>query len=680
MKKNLIFLLLTITSALCDPCTEILSTDPLSTSPPPFVAQEHLMKPTPIWGSLQRPYATNSFFTNTILGNDFPIAPHPFQTKLSTQGLEICYPGRIATKTFVISPFVPNLKLTSVEPIASYKVTHFDSMSFTVEWKEENGEGVVASPIAKGSPFVTMKYQSLTPLISTIHAIITVNGDGAPRSITGTKFSLQMNNGQNWIIYAGSEITLNFGEGKLQGAAKFSGVLRATVALDSADEPILDAHAATYPIGVDVSYTFCGDEKANVKFHWNTEGGAPGDLLMLALPHHMDILMNPSTVIPKRYSSIKGKMTGVIGNEWLLEETLTSIKWFPPKPIDEDKRNEIAAALQEEKTYRPRAVDPYFFGKETAAMGKLALVADSLGDTATAADIRNSMKEVIDPWLLGTNSDPLKYDSTWGGICSTGGLSDQNADYGQGWYNDHHFHYGHLVYACATLGKEDPEWLNSRREAILALVRDFANPSSTDPFFVVSRHKDWYDGHSWASGLFGFGDSNNQESSSESVNAYYGVYLLGESLNHPQLKRWGKLLLASEIRSVQKYYQIPQSSEIYDPAFAVNKVVGVLWATKVDYMTYFGDNPEYIFGIQMIPFTPITEELVPKSWAMEQFPMVEGAITRTDPPTQEGWNGLVILNQAIVNKEAAWTNVHNLAFFDNGNTKTNSLHWIATRP
>jgi endoglucanase Acf2 len=177
------------------------------------------MKPTPIWGSLQRPYATNSFFTNTILGNDFPIAPHPFQTKLSTQGLEICYPGRIATKTFVISPFVPNLKLTSVEPIASYKVTHFDSMSFTVEWKEENGEGVVASPIAKGSPFVTMKYQSLTPLISTIHAIITVNGDGAPRSITGTKFSLQMNNGQNWIIYAGSEITLNFGEGKLQGAA-----------------------------------------------------------------------------------------------------------------------------------------------------------------------------------------------------------------------------------------------------------------------------------------------------------------------------------------------------------------------------------------------------------------------------------------------------------------------------
>jgi endo-1,3(4)-beta-glucanase len=659
---------------------DTISTDPLSSTAPPFTAQEHLLKPSTIWGSVQRPYSTNSFFTNVILGNDFPIAPHPYQIKASTSGLDVSYPGRVATQTFVISPFVPNIKLTSAEALGSYYLNHFDSMSVTIEWKEATGTGVVSSPIAKGSPYMTMKYQDLTPLISTIHAIISVNGDGAPRSVTATKFSLQFNNGQNWIIYSSSETTLNFGDGKLQGTGRFSGVLRATVALDPADEPILDAHAAAYPISSEVSYTFCGEEKANVKFHWNTEGGVPADLLMLALPHHMDSLVQPNAVMPKRYQTIKGKMTGIIGNEWILEETLTSIKWFPPQPIDEDKKAEIAAALEEEKNYRPRAVDPYFFGKEAAAMGKLALVADSLGNTETAAFIRSSMKEVIDPWLMGTNSDPLKYDSTWGGVCSTGGLNDENADYGQGWYNDHHFHYGHLVYACATLGKEDAEWLNARKEAIFGLIRDFANPSTSDPFFVASRHKDWYDGHSWASGLFGFGDSNNQESSSESVNAYYGVYLLGESLNDKQLKLWGKLLLATEIRSVQKYYQIPASSEIYDPVFAANKVVGVLWATKVDFMTYFGSNPEYIFGIQMIPFTPITEELVPKSWALEQFPMVEGAITRTDPPTQEGWKGLVILNQAIVDKQAAWTNIHNLAFFDNGNTKTNSLHWIATRP
>jgi len=294
--------------------------------------------------------------------------------------------------------------------------------------------------------------------------------------------------------------------------------------------------------------------------------------------------------------------------------------------------------------------------------------------------MRSAMKEVLEPWLTATNSDPLKYDSTWGGICSTAGMSDANADYGQGWYNDHHFHYGHMAYASAVIGKEDPEWLNSKKDIVLDLVRDFANPSNADPFFTMSRHKDWYEGHSWASGLFGFGDSNNQESSSEAVNSYYGVYLLGESLNHKQLKLWGKLLLATEIRSVQKYYQISSTSEIYDPVFAANKVVGVLWATKVDYMTFFGNDPEYIFGIQMIPFTAITEELIPKSWALEQFPLVATSLTRASPPIQEGWKGVVIMNQAIVDKSTAWTNVQTLAFFDNGNTKTNSLYWIATRP
>jgi endo-1,3(4)-beta-glucanase len=35
--------------------------------------------------------------------------------------------------------------------------------------------------------------------------------------------------------------------------------------------------------------------------------------------------------------------------------------------------------------------------------------------------------------------------------------------------------------------------------------------------------------------------------------------------------------------------------------------------------------------------------------------------------------------QAVVDKAAAWNNVNSLNGWDNGNSKTNTLYWVATR-
>jgi endo-1,3(4)-beta-glucanase len=35
------------------------------------------------------------------------------------------------------------------------------------------------------------------------------------------------------------------------------------------------------------------------------------------------------------------------------------------------------------------------------------------------------------------------------------------------------------------------------------LIRDYANPA-TDSYYPVTRMKDWYAGHSWASGIVEF--------------------------------------------------------------------------------------------------------------------------------------------------------------------------------
>ena len=43
-------------------------------------------------------------------------------------------------------------------------------------------------------------------------------------------------------------------------------------------------------------------------------------------------------------------------------------------------------------------------------MARLALIADSLGESVKASTVRSNIKSVLVPWLENKNSDPLKYD------------------------------------------------------------------------------------------------------------------------------------------------------------------------------------------------------------------------------------------------------------------------------
>ena len=38
--------------------------------------------------------------------------------------------------------------------------------------------------------------------------------------------------------------------------------------------------------------------------------------------------------------------------------------------------------------------------------------------------------------------DEMLYDTTWNGVVPINGLKFPDADFGAGYYNDHHFHYG----------------------------------------------------------------------------------------------------------------------------------------------------------------------------------------------------------------------------------------------
>ncbi len=98
-----------------------------------------------------------------------------------------------------------------------------------------------------------------------------------------------------------------------------------------------------------------------------------------------------------------------------------------------------------------------------------------------------------------------------------------------GFYNDMHYHYGYLIYASSIVAHFDSDWGRTNYEGVLLLIRNIANPSEDDVHFPKYRHKDWFQGSSWASGVAIPPNLNgkNQESSSEAIAAYEAVALFG---------------------------------------------------------------------------------------------------------------------------------------------------------
>lgn len=197
----------------------------------------------------------------------------------------------------------------------------------------------------------------------------------------------------------------------------------------------------------------------------------------------------------------------------------------------------------------------------------------------------------------------------------------------------------------------------------------------------MTRHFSWFDGHSFASGIYTLDGGKSQESVSEAINAYYGVYLLGKALDLPSYQQIGHILVAVESRAAQMYWQMPSESKIYESEYAQNKMNGQVACTKVSYTTWFGPEMEHMHLINMIPFTPITPTFISPQYVQQEFPLLQKqAFDRVESPIDDRWAGYAYLDQAIINPVDAWTHVQSLNFFDDGNSRTNSLYWIATRP
>jgi len=229
---------------------------------------------------------------------------------------------------------------------------------------------------------------------------------------------------------------------------------------------------------------------------------------------------------------------------------------------------------------------------------------------------------------------------------------NSGADFGNTYYNDHHFHYGYFIYAAAVIGHLDPSWIPQNKAWVNMLVRDIANPSTQDRYFPVWRCFDWYHGHSWAHGLFDTLDGKDQESSSEDTMHAYALKMWGDVTGDAGLSARGALILAVQARSLNAYYLYTSSNTVQPSNFIGNKVAGILFENKIDHTTYFGNNIEYIQGIHMLPLLPYTPLIRKPDFVKEEWDMYFGN-GRAEAVTG-GWKGILFGNYATIDPRGAY--------------------------
>ncbi len=140
-------------------------------------------------------------------------------------------------------------------------------------------------------------------------------------------------------------------------------------------------------------------------------------------------------------------------------------------------RESLAADLQFELpvNYRIGAGDTYFSGKMLAKLARILLVARDVGgfDQLDFDKALVRLKQGVTVWLDGSAESQLLYDGTWGGMVVCGcdyhwdellfpngtclnaypscpAMTDQGQNFGAGFYNDHHFHYGAVFVFLAS--------------------------------------------------------------------------------------------------------------------------------------------------------------------------------------------------------------------------------------
>ncbi|GMF22302.1 unnamed protein product [Phytophthora lilii] len=675
------------------------------------VADELLTKPIPTnkwWGNLIH---TTTEDINTVAN---PAWSNPYALKLPKEapfGLQACYSytyRKMADEVdgvvkYYLHEFHNDVTLSasefgSIKP--DYEVYSFSDLGVAVRTcvSGSSGSGSAScmdSALVHGMAFVSATYAGLTPRVESDYAMTLLE------SSTPGKYVVQLANKQTWVVYA-SDTSATFSIAStgsaLVAAAGYTGTIRVAILPDSSEQSVYDDYVSCVVRGGDVSV----QSRTSYSLKWETEGTGCDStgLLHFALPHQVEVMSESTTTQSKEaivlHSSTRGQMVGQVttSGSWVLteDEADEEVDFYPAsKPSAEVvSQVNLLSTLQSdiESDWSLDTGSWYYNGKAYQKYASLCLMAADSSvvgdDTTLLSSCLSKLEALVVPFVNNTLSVPLVYETTYKGIVTSQVFTSNDVDveFGNGVYNDHHYHYGYWITASAILKKLDPSWSGMAQLEIMVwtLLRDVANPSSDDTYFPKFRHFSWFLGHSYSHGVTPMADGKDEESTSEDVNFHYGMMLWGKVTQNKAVEDLGSLMLRLNARAVRTYFLMTSDNTIHPAQFVPNHVTGIFFDNKADYATWFSAEKYCIHGIQMIPVSPINGLVRTKTFIQEEWDDIlskEAIVTGDD--TTNAWLSLLLANQAVINQADALAQL-STAKMDDGLTRSWALYIAASHP
>ncbi len=626
------------------------------------------------------PVITNQWFSSLLWQQrrfGQPLFAHPLVATCFDSGLAIGYPGArvVGNSSGIFGSGVGRGGDLRLGHSAATRFAQVDCDGYS-DWFVTalftDGQASMRVTLGHGSPFVYCAYEGGNPTVSfTAPPQVWSGGKEEPIlgiSVRGHHYGLFGPAGSRWS---------GLGEKVLTNEASGKSYLSVALLPDNRPETLalFRRYAHNHVTDSRVDYKIDGGVvKSTYRVTLKQREGKDAGTVFALYPHQWRYATTKLTDMT--YGSVRGTMKICTGESFATEVPIQGVlPMFPSEGVEDKQR--MIGYLKAEAARKPgRSADTYWEGKLLGRLATLSGIAEAAGDAGLQQAFVDEIKRRLESWFTATaekNRSVFYYNADWGTL--VGSPPSYGSDLP---LNDHHFHYGYFIRAAAEVARVDGAWAKKWGPMVELLIRDVASPDRHDPLFPYLRCFDKYAGHSWASGDANFADGNNQESSSEALNAWYGMTLWGQATGDRTIRDTGLFLYNTERTAIEEYW-FDVWGENYPKDFP-HVALGMVWGGKGAFATWFSGEIDCIHGINWLPFTPASvymgrhPDYVKKNFDRIVQKRKGGRDFNT------GWGDLVVMFGALNDPAAAaeYIDAHPRCRLEGGNSHAFMYHWIYT--
>lgn len=598
---------------------------------------------------------------------------HPLAYRAASNGMQMASPAVTSGTSYVDGePTVESLlEDNTVELVIGgnnfsakdAKVDKTTDWTYDILMENNASTSSIMATIGKGTPYAYYNFKNVEPTISlgAGGTDLAIYKNSTSSNILGVSlknrkdgkthyYLISAPSGTTWVN-AGGKLTAKMPAGK-----NYMSVAILPDGSDNAFE-LYKKYAFNFITDTKVEWKYLSNSsKVVTKYNVitkNMETGANGGDTIIALYPHQWRYTN-SKFTGYTYETIRGTMKTVVGTNYSTTMQYNGILSSLPVTKDEETVGKIKDQLGYLYSYRkskdnPKWIcflegqyggyDTYWVGKNLNTLSDAIWLADQFKDndmkTMTndmVEGVEDYLKFWFDPYRAYINGqyvdDYFYYDKEYGTLIGYPTSYDSDKQ-----VNDHHFHYGYWIKAAAAVAMKDPQWAKEWGGMVYEMIGDIANANrdgssynrNSETKYPFLRNFDIYEGHSWASGVAnyefdengemvdkkgGLSGGNNQESSSESVNAWSSLILWGEAVGDERIRDLGIYMYTTEIAAIEDYYY-----DVYDEIFTKEykdsnnyniQTVTRLFGGRYDHTAWWTENPIEVTTITMLPISGAT--------------------------------------------------------------------------